>query len=104
MFVLTLYVRYFSRYLGTYRHTYIQKVSFYNIDDKKYPTEYNKGSEKYSEYILILSITTLSIIFITDVRGVCKEADSLVIINGNINFLYLQTEHVSIQVSCYGAH
>ena len=30
-------MRYFSRYLGTYRnteiHTYIQKVSFYNIED-----------------------------------------------------------------------
>ena len=35
-FVLTLYVLYFSRYLGTYiqayRNTDIQKVSFYNID------------------------------------------------------------------------
>ena len=32
-----LYVRYFSRYLGTYRNTYIlryiQKVSFNNIED-----------------------------------------------------------------------
>ena len=42
MFVLTLYVGYFSRYLGTYihtlyiltyRNTYIQKVSFYNIEN-----------------------------------------------------------------------
>ena len=28
----TLYVHYFSRYLGTYRHTERQKVSFYNIE------------------------------------------------------------------------
>ena len=33
MFVLTLYVLNFSRYLGTDRQTEIQKVSFYNIEE-----------------------------------------------------------------------
>ena len=36
VFVLMLYVQYFSEYLGTYRHSDIQKISFHrNILDEQ---------------------------------------------------------------------
>ena len=57
MFVLTLYIRYFSRYLGTYRHThrktYIQKVSFYNIDVRIYEQRKVEVKESFPDFIII---------------------------------------------------
>ena len=54
MFVLTLYVRYFSRYLGTYRHTY-RKFNF-EIQEKirindYFMFEFTFKSKRYNEML-----------------------------------------------------